>query len=100
MRPPEDAGADFDAGTMAAVQGALTDIERELAALAEAEGLHVIVANQNSSSQAVIAGPTDEVRRAGRCCGQGPQGHALACPQPSTRRRSATPPSPHVRWRR
>ena len=65
MRPPEDAGADFDAGTMAAVQGALTDIERELAALAEAEGLRVIVANQNSSSQAVIAGPTDEVRRAG-----------------------------------
>jgi acyl transferase domain-containing protein len=59
MRPPADRSADFDAGGMAAVQGALADIEREIAAFED-----VIVANQNSNTQAVIAGPTAAIRRA------------------------------------
>jgi polyketide-type polyunsaturated fatty acid synthase PfaA len=63
MRPPQD--PEFDAGGMAAVvagagqANALDEVEKELAAF---EG--VIIANQNSNSQVVIAGPTDEVRRA------------------------------------
>jgi polyketide-type polyunsaturated fatty acid synthase PfaA len=63
MRPPED--PNFDAGGMAAVVAssgqadALDEIEKELASF---EG--VIIANQNSNSQVVIAGPTAEVRRA------------------------------------
>lgn len=57
MRPPDD--SDFDAGGMAAVQGSLTEIERAISAFD-----NVIIANQNSNSQVVIAGPTDQVRQA------------------------------------
>jgi acyl transferase domain-containing protein len=57
MRPPED--PDFDAGGMAAVQGALPEIEREVEALED-----IIIANQNSNSQVVIAGPTDRIAAA------------------------------------
>ncbi|MFO8099311.1 MAG: beta-ketoacyl synthase N-terminal-like domain-containing protein [Salinibacter sp.] len=64
MRPPEG-GADFDAGTMAAVQGPLAEIEREVAALpTNAAEERVIIANQNSNSQVVIAGPTEDVQEA------------------------------------
>ena len=55
MRPPED--PDFDAGGMAAVQGALPDVEREIAAHPD-----VIIANQNSGSQVVLAGPTSDIK--------------------------------------
>ena len=63
MRPPLD--PEFDAGGMAAVVASspradtLDEIENELTAF---EG--VIIANHNSNSQVVIAGPTAEVRRA------------------------------------
>lgn len=57
MRPPAD--QDFDAGSMAAVQGALQDVAREVAAFED-----VVIANQNSNHQVVLAGPTDEIRRA------------------------------------
>ena len=51
MRPPDD--EDFDAGTMAAVKGPLAEIEK---AIEEFEG--IIIANQNSPSQVVLAGPS------------------------------------------
>ncbi len=58
MSPPDD--PDFDAGGMAAVQGAPADVEREIAAFE-----NVIIANLNSNSQVVLAGPTVEIARAG-----------------------------------
>ncbi len=58
MSPPDD--PDFDAGGMAAVQGAPADVEREIAAFE-----NVIIANLNSNSQVVLAGPTVELARAG-----------------------------------
>jgi polyketide-type polyunsaturated fatty acid synthase PfaA len=57
MAPPDD--PDFDAGGMLAVKGALEEIEREVEAFED-----VIIANQNSGSQVVLAGPTSEIRRA------------------------------------
>lgn len=64
MRPPEKRG-DFDAGAMAAVQGPLREIEEVIARLpVNATEERVIIANQNSNSQVVIAGPTDDVRSA------------------------------------
>ncbi|MBN1248543.1 MAG: acyltransferase domain-containing protein [Anaerolineae bacterium] len=57
MRPP--ANPDFDAGGMAAVQGALSDVEREVAAFGR-----VVIANQNSNSQVVLAGPTADIQAA------------------------------------
>lgn len=52
MTPPDD--PDYtDAGTMLAVKGALSQIERELASFDD-----VVIANQNSPSQVVLAGPT------------------------------------------
>jgi polyketide-type polyunsaturated fatty acid synthase PfaA len=57
MRPPE--GEDFDAGTMAAVKGSLDEIEK---AVEKLDG--VIIANQNSTTQAVLAGSTEAVKNA------------------------------------
>jgi polyketide-type polyunsaturated fatty acid synthase PfaA len=60
MAPPDD--PDFDAGGMLAVKGPLDEIEAEVAnATAFSD---VTIANQNSPSQVVLAGPTDEIRRA------------------------------------
>lgn len=57
MRPPE--GEDFDTGTMAAVKGPLEEIEEFIKPL---EG--VIIANLNSPSQVVLAGPTEAIQDA------------------------------------
>jgi acyl transferase domain-containing protein len=57
MVPPADHS--FDAGSMLAVQGELTDIEREVAALPE-----ITIANQNSPKQVALAGPTAAIRSA------------------------------------
>jgi len=62
MRPPDD--PTFDAGAMLAVQGALKAVEQELPAFQD-----VIIANQNSNSQVVLAGPTAEIRRAAEVLG-------------------------------
>ncbi len=62
MCPPDD--PDFDAGSMAAVQGALPEIENVIEAFE-----NVIIANQNSNTQVVIAGPTEDVRLAGEALG-------------------------------
>lgn len=72
MRPPARSESDiedestgtgpqegFDAGTMAAVQGLREGVEDIVRAF---DG--VVVANDNSNSQVVIAGPTDAVRAA------------------------------------
>ena len=58
MSPPDD--PDFDAGGMAAVQGAPADVEREIAAFE-----NVVIANLNSNSQVVLAGPTVDMVSAG-----------------------------------
>ncbi len=63
MAPPADPDFD-DAGTMLAVKGALGEIERELESL---EG--VTLANQNSPSQVVLAGPTTAIEHAARVLG-------------------------------
>jgi acyl transferase domain-containing protein len=57
MRPPEE--EDFDAGTMAAIKGPLVDIEK---AVENLDG--VIIANQNSTTQAVLAGATQAIKTA------------------------------------
>jgi acyl transferase domain-containing protein len=57
MMPPDD--PDFDAGGMLAVKGTLADIEQEVQQFED-----VIIANQNSNTQVVLAGPTPEIRRA------------------------------------
>jgi len=57
MRPPEVEG--FDAGTMAAVKGPLEEIEEAINTIDD-----VIIANQNSSSQVVLAGPRAAVEEA------------------------------------
>ena len=57
MRPP--AGENFDAGTMAAVKGPLSEIERAVEPLQD-----VIIANQNSPSQVVLAGPSQAIKDA------------------------------------
>ena len=56
MRPPAD--RDFDAGGMVAVQGPLQEVEAVLEAFDQ-----VVIANQNSNTQVVLAGPTDEMER-------------------------------------
>lgn len=56
MRPPADPG--FDAGSMVAVQGPLDEVEAALEPFDQ-----VTIANQNSNTQVVLAGPTDEMRR-------------------------------------
>jgi polyketide-type polyunsaturated fatty acid synthase PfaA len=57
MAAPADSRADV--GTMAAVQGDLSAIEREVAALPD-----VVVANQNSPQQVALAGPTAAIEKA------------------------------------
>lgn len=58
MAPPDD--PDFkDAGAMLAVKGDLSAIEPAVAALDE-----VIIANQNSNTQVVLAGPTPAIEHA------------------------------------
>jgi acyl transferase domain-containing protein len=64
MAPPADPDFD-DAGTMLAVKGALSEIERELESLEE-----VTLANQNSPSQVVLAGPTAAIEHAARVLGE------------------------------
>jgi acyl transferase domain-containing protein len=63
MRPPVDSDGEgpdgFDAGTMAAVQGAREGVEAEIRGFSG-----VIVANDNSNTQVVIAGPKAQVRAA------------------------------------
>ena len=57
MRPPSE--KDFDTGTMAAVKGPLQEIEKIIEPLED-----VIIANENSPSQVVLAGPREKVNRA------------------------------------
>ena len=57
MRPP--AGKDFDAGTMAAVKGPLPEIEKIIESLDD-----VIIANENSPTQIVLAGPRESINNA------------------------------------
>ncbi|NQS91461.1 MAG: acyltransferase domain-containing protein, partial [Chloroflexi bacterium] len=59
MRPPAD--PHFDAGTMAAVKGPLDSIQNEVESLD-----NVIIANENSPSQIVLAGPKDAISEADR----------------------------------
>jgi polyketide-type polyunsaturated fatty acid synthase PfaA len=58
MAPPED-GSQRDAGTMLAVTGPLAEIERAVDTLED-----VVIANQNSPSQVVLAGPTPAIEHA------------------------------------
>jgi acyl transferase domain-containing protein len=58
MAPPDDPDFD-DAGTMLAVKGELAEIEQEVEALED-----VIIANQNSPTQVVLAGPTPAIEQA------------------------------------
>jgi acyl transferase domain-containing protein len=57
MRPPQ--GEEFDAGTMAAVKGPLSEIEKIIESIDD-----VTIANQNSPSQVVLAGPRDAINNA------------------------------------
>ena len=57
MRRPDE--KDFDTGTMAAVKGSLPEIEKIIEPLED-----VIIANENSPSQFVLAGPREKVNQA------------------------------------
>ncbi len=57
MRPPLE--TDFDTGTMAAVQGPLSEIEIAIEDLPD-----VVIANENSPNQIVLAGPTKAITNA------------------------------------
>ncbi|MCK5794981.1 MAG: acyltransferase domain-containing protein, partial [Anaerolineales bacterium] len=57
MRPPNE--KDFDTGTMAAVKGPLPEIKKIIEPLED-----VIIANENSSSQVVLAGPREKINGA------------------------------------
>jgi acyl transferase domain-containing protein len=57
MRPPTI--KDFDAGTMAAVKGPLKEIEKAIEKLDD-----VIIANENSPTQIVLAGPRQAIKKA------------------------------------
>jgi len=59
MRPPED--KDFDSGTMAAVKGPPPEIEKIIEPLED-----VIIANENSPSQFVLAGTREKIDQADR----------------------------------
>ena len=59
MRPPDK--KDFDSGTMAAVKGPLEVIQKIVESIED-----VIIANENSPSQIVIAGPREKVDEADR----------------------------------
>ncbi len=56
MVPPDKPG--FDAGTMAAIKGPLQDIQREVEPFPE-----ITIANQNSDTQTVLAGPQEAIDR-------------------------------------
>jgi polyketide-type polyunsaturated fatty acid synthase PfaA len=58
MAPPDDS-KQRDAGTMLAVTGPLAEIEKAVEALED-----VVIANQNSPSQVVLAGPTPAIEHA------------------------------------
>ena len=58
MAPPDD-DVQRDAGTMLAVTGPLAEIERVVASMDD-----VVIANQNSPSQVVLAGPTPAIEQA------------------------------------
>lgn len=57
MAPPAD--PDYEAGTMAAVKGPLSEIQEEIQDFPE-----VLIANQNSDSQTVLAGPRKDIKEA------------------------------------
>ncbi len=57
MAPPDDPA--YEAGTMAAVKGSLSEIQKEILGFPE-----VSIANQNSDSQTVLAGPREAVKEA------------------------------------
>lgn len=57
MAPPDD--KNFDAGTMSAVMGDLKNLESDLKDFPD-----VLIANHNSGTQVVIAGPVSEVHKA------------------------------------
>jgi len=59
MTPPDNGNGHDDAGGMAAVKGALSDIQAVLAAHSE-----VVIANYNAPTQSVLAGPTAAVKAA------------------------------------
>lgn len=59
MRPPQE--DDFDSGTMAAVKGSQADIEKFIERVDD-----VIIANENSPSQFVLAGPRERIDQADR----------------------------------
>lgn len=63
MSPPPD--ENFDAGGMLAVKGALTDIEKEVEDLDD-----IVIANLNSNTQVVLAGPTAAVKNAHQVLGE------------------------------
>jgi len=54
MVPPDEPG--FEAGTMAAVKGPLEDIQREVESHPD-----ITIANQNSGTQTVLAGPQEAI---------------------------------------
>ncbi len=62
MAPPPD--IHFDAGSMLAVAGALSDIEKEVHNLDD-----IVIANLNSNTQVVLAGPTAAVNHAHQVLG-------------------------------
>jgi polyketide-type polyunsaturated fatty acid synthase PfaA len=57
MLPPDDES--FDAGTMAAVKGPLSEIENVVKTMSD-----VVIANENSPSQIVLAGPSKAINQA------------------------------------
>lgn len=57
MRPPDD--DNFDAGSMAAVKGPLSDVQEAIDQFPD-----VVIANENSPSQIVLAGPKDTIDKA------------------------------------
>jgi polyketide-type polyunsaturated fatty acid synthase PfaA len=57
MRPPAE--ENFDAGTMAAVKGPLEEIQGSISDIKD-----VVIANENSPSQIVLAGPREAINQA------------------------------------
>ena len=57
MRPPDD--DNFDAGSMAAVKGLLSEVQDAISQFPD-----VVIANENSPSQVVLAGPKETINKA------------------------------------
>jgi acyl transferase domain-containing protein len=57
MKPPQVEG--FDAGTMAAVKGPLDEVQEAISSIDD-----VLIANENSPTQVVLAGPKDAIKQA------------------------------------